>query len=292
VNRRAPGDAAPLAGVAWMLAGMSAIAVVDACAKVLAASLHGVEVAWGYFVAMLGCLALMILARGIHPAAVLRTWRPALQAARACCLVMSLSCLFFSLRYLPLAEATTIGFTAPLFIVALSGPMLGERVGARRWLAVIAGMAGALLVARPGTGLLHWSAIVALVGAFFFAQFNIVTRKLGATEAPMTTLFYTFSIGTALLSLAVPTVWRDPTPGEWVLFVGSGALGLFAHFAIFRSLALADASAVAPLNYVRLIWAVALGFAIFGDVPDALTLAGGAVIVASGLYVLRASRAA
>ncbi len=279
-----------LAGTLWMLAGMSAIGLVDGLAKWLARDLHGVQVAWGYFLVMLVCLLPVAAARRTSPARLLRSYRPWLQLARAGCLVMSLSCLFFSLRWLPLAEATTIGFTAPLFIVALSGPMLGERVGRARWAAVLAGMLGALIVARPGTGLLHWSSMVALTGAFFFAQFNIVTRKLGATDRPLTTLFHTFGIGTLILSAAVPVVWITPTAAQWLVFAVSGTLGLLGHYAIFRSLALADASVVAPLNYVRLVWAVAIGVVIFGDVPDAWTLTGGAITVASGLYVVLRSR--
>jgi drug/metabolite transporter (DMT)-like permease len=281
---RAPGPA--VIGALWMIAGMSAIAIVDGAAKVLAGSLHGMQVAWGYFLVMLVCLLLVAVLRRAPPAQLLRSYRPRLQAARACCLVLSLSCLFFSLRFLPLAEATTIAFTAPLFIVALSGPMLGERVGIRRWAAVLSGLVGALVVMRPGLGVLHWSAMLALVGAFFFAQFNIVTRMLGATDRPMTTLFHTFAIGTVLLSLAMPLVWIAPSAREWLIFASSGALGLFAHYAIYRSLMLADASVVAPLNYVRLVWAIGIGVVVFGDVPDAMTLLGGAITIASGLYVL------
>jgi drug/metabolite transporter (DMT)-like permease len=275
-----------VAGVCWMVAGVSAIAVVDGVAKLLAASLHGMQVAWGYFLAMLLCLLLVAALRRTAPAQLLRSYRPRLQAARACCLVLSLSCLFFSLRFLPLAEATTISFTAPLFIVALSGPLLGEQVGIRRWVAVLTGLVGAIIVMRPGLGLLHWSSTLALVGAFFFALFNIVTRKLGATDRPMTTLFHTSSIGTVLLSLAMPLVWVAPDAREWLIFASIGALGLCAHYCIYRSLMLADASVVAPLNYVRLVWAIAIGYAVFGNVPDALTLLGGAITVASGLYVL------
>lgn len=273
-------------GACWMIVGMSAIAVVDGVAKVLAASMHGMQVAWGYFLVMLVCLVLVAALRQTPPSQLLRSYRPRLQAARACCLVLSLSCLFFSLRYLPLAEATTIGFTAPLFIVALSVPMLGERVGVRRWAAVLIGMLGAIIVTRPGLGLLHWSAMVALVGAFFFALFNIVTRMLGATDRPLTTLFHTFAIGAVLLSLVMPLVWTTPSAREWLIFASAGALGLFAHYAIYHSLMLADASVVAPLNYVRLAWAIGIGFLVFGDVPDALTLLGGAITIASGLYVL------
>lgn len=274
------------AGVLWMIAGMSAIAIVDGVAKLLAGSLHGMQIAWGYFLVMLLCLLLVAGFTRTPPAQLVRSYRLRLQIARACCLVVSLSCLFFSLRYLPLAEATTIGFTAPLFIVALSGPLLGEQVRVSRWVAVLIGLVGTIIVMRPGLGLLHWSSMLALLGTFFFALFNIVSRKLGATDRPITTLFHTSAIGTALLTLAMPLVWVTPDAREWLIFASTGMLGLFAHYAMYRSLMLADASVVAPLNYVRLVWAIAIGYFVFGDVPDALTLLGGAITVASGLYVL------
>ena len=277
---------AGLRGVLWMLLGMSCIGIVDGVAKFLAARLHGIEVAWGYFVASFVCAAVYAFAKRASRDRPLRSRRPWLQAGRAACLVASLSCLFVSLHYLPLAEATAINFTGPLFIVALSGPLLGERVDLGRWLAVSAGMAGALIVVRPGAAVFHWASVLPLVGAFFFALLNIVTRLLRAADSTLTTLLHTFGIGSVLISLALPFVWVAPTPAECVVFAAAGVLGFAAHFSIVRSLELADASRVAPLNYVRLVWAIGIGFVVFGDLPEAATVAGGAIIVASGLYVL------
>jgi drug/metabolite transporter (DMT)-like permease len=279
-----------LAAVCWMLAANSGVAIVDGVAKYLAVRLHGVQISWGYFLATLICLLLVAGARKVSLRDLTHTNQPHWQFARAISLVISLSCLFFSLRYLPLAEITTIGFTAPLFIVALSGPMLGERVGVRRWIAVLLGMIGALVVMRPGMGLLHWSSLVALLGAFFFALFNLVTRKLAATDRSWTTLFYTFAIGTALSCAAMPVFWRAPEPTEWVLFGACGMLGLAAHFSLFRALTLADASMLAPLSYVRLLWAIAIGWFLFRDSPSVVTLIGGSITIASGLYVVSFSR--
>ena len=215
-----------------------------------------------------------------------RTRRPWLQVVRAASLVCSLSALFVSLRYLPLAVATMVSFTAPLIIVALSGPILGERVSVKRWVAVLVGMVGASLVVRPGSDVFHWASLLTLLGAFFFALFNIATRVLGGFDRPLTTVLYTFVVSTALVSLAMPFVWVAPTAPQWLLFAATGLLGFAAHFSLARSLVLADASVVAPLHYVRLVWAIGIGLAIFGHVPDAWTLAGGGVIVASGLYVV------
>lgn len=277
---------ASLRGVLWMLLGMSCIGIVDGVAKLLAVRLHGIEVAWGYFVASFVCAAVYAFAKRASRTGSLRSRRPWLQAGRAASLVASLSCLFVSLNYLPLAEATAINFTGPLFIVALSGPLLGERVDLGRWLAVSVGMAGALIVVQPGSAVFHWASVLPFVGAFFFALLNIVTRLLRAADSTLTTLLHTFGVGSVLISLALPFVWATPTLTECLIFAAAGVLGFGAHFSIVRSLEIADASTVAPLNYVRLVWAIGIGFVVFGDVPGPATLAGGAIIVASGLYVL------
>ncbi len=275
-----------LAGAAWMLVGASCIGIVDGIAKYLAPTLNGVQVVWGYVGASLICLLAVTLARGESPVSLARTRRPWLQLARGASLTCSLSALFVSLRYLPLAVATTVSFTAPLIIVALSGPILGERVGVGRWVAVLVAMVGAAMVVRPGSDVFHWASLLTLLGAFFFALFNIATRVLGGLDRTLTTVLYTFIVSTALVSLAMPFVWVTPTALQWLLFAASGLLGFAAHFSIARSLALADVSAVAPLHYVRLLWAIGIGLVVFAHVPDAWTLAGGTLIVASGLYVV------
>ena len=211
-------------------------------------------------------------------------WSPS-KASNAACLVGSLSCLFVALQYIPLAEATVISFTSPLFVVALAGPMLGERVGLSRWAAVLGGMAGAALVVRPGGDLFQPASLLPFIGAFFFAMFNIITRKLQG-ENGQTTLLYTFGAGAILTALSMPWVWTWPTPYEWFVIVASGALGTLAHVGIVRSLANADVSILAPLNYTRLIWALGLGVAWFNQWPDTIALGGGCIIIASGLYVV------
>lgn len=281
---------APLAGAAWMLLGASCIAVVDGIAKYLAPHINGVQVVWGYVGASLICLLLLNVARGESLVTLARSRRPWLQIARGAALVCSLSALFVSLRYLPLAVATSVSFSAPLIIVALSGPLLGERVGPRRWAAVAIGLVGTTIVVRPGTDVFAWASLLTLLGAFFFALFNIATRVLGGFDRPLTTVLYTFVVSTMLVSLAMPVVWVTPSPAQWLLFAVSGLLGFTAHFSIARSMILADASAVAPLHYVRLLWAIGIGFIVFGDVPDTWTLAGAALIVASGIYVVGRAR--
>ncbi len=268
-----------------MVLAMSCIGIVDATAKWLGQSLHGLQVVWGYFSAMTFTLVLVIVGQRRSPFTLLKTQRWKLQVGRAACLVGSLSCLFVALQHIPLAEATVISFTAPLFVVALAGPMLGERVHWTRWVAVLTGMAGATLVVRPGTELFQIAALLPLIGSFFFALFNIVTPKL-REDPSETTLLYTCGAGALLTTIGAPWVWQWPSLNEWLIILGFGALGALAHFGVVRSFMNADVSTLAPLNYTRLIWALGLGWILFSQWPDTLALVGGAIIVASGLYVV------
>jgi drug/metabolite transporter (DMT)-like permease len=275
-----------LHGVLWMLFAMSCIGLVDALAKYLGQRLDGVQVAWGYFLSMWLCLLMWTGARHESFIALVKTRKLGLQMLRAGCLVMSLSMLFTAFTFMPLAEATVISFTAPLFVVALARPVLQEVVGIRRWTAVLVGLAGALLVVRPGTEVFVWASLMPLVGAFFFASFTVLTRVLNPHDPFATTLFYTTGGGALLLTFAVPWFWQAPTGAEITWSLLNGALGLTAHLGILRAMQFADASVVAPLNYARLIWAISIGFFVFGDWPHTAELIGGAIIVASGLYVV------
>jgi len=271
---------------------MSSIGIVDGIAKELAQSLNGVQVAWSYFLTTLINFLVFAAFTAIRTrnarviTGLLRTRRLSLQCARTCCLVLSLSCLFFSLSFLGLAEATVVSFTSPLFIVALAAPLLSERVSWQRWAAVLVGLLGAVMVVRPGSAVFQWAALLPLFGALFFALFHILTRKLGSIDSPFTTLFYTFFGGGLLLSAAMPWVWAPMGAAELALAYGAGVLGLFAHGSMVRALTLADASTLAPINYVRLVWAIGIGYVLFREVPDEFTLLGGTVIMCSGLYVV------
>ena len=267
------------------MASIGFITVVDTIAKYLTAELHALQLVWGYFLGiavLLGGYAALTRDRQ-HP---LTTRRLPTQLLRAGLLVTSIGALFVGLTYLPIADATAISFMSPLFITVLSVPLLGERVGPHRWAAVVIGLAGVLIIVRPGGGIAHWAAAMPLISAVAFAGYQIATRLLAATEFTFTTLFYTGIGGFIWISLAVPFVWVWPTPTQWGIFLGLGALGVAAHLCLIRAFALAQASLLAPFNYTKLIWAAVLGYLVFGDVPSLNTLAGSAVIIASGLYVV------
>ena len=269
-----------------MIVGMSFIGMVDAAAKELASQLNGVQVAWTYFAAMLLSTLITIIVRGDSIAQTFKTRRPGMQWLRAVSIVGSLTFLFYSLTFLPLADVTVISFLAPLIAVAMAGPLLGETVGWKRWTAVCLGLGGALLLIRPDREIFQWVALFPLVSAVSFAIFNLATRAIGNADTIYTSLLYTSLGATLILVVAMPFVWQWPSPEQWILILIFGALGLFAHLLIAKSLQLAPVSAVAPINYVRRVWAVSIGYFWFGDVPDAWSITGGAIIVASGLYAV------
>lgn len=271
-------------GVLYLLAAIGIISLIDTICKFYTGELHAVMLVWGYFVGITVFVVGHALTR--QQADLFRSKRPLLQIARAGFLMLSITGLFISLTYLPIAEATAIGFTGPLFITALSVPLLGERVGWHRWIAVIIGLAGVLVIVRPGGAVWHWSAIAALLGAVSFALFQIITRLLANRDRHHTTLIYTSMGGTAWASLIVPVFWTTPTVTHMALFLMLGAMGAGAHFLMLNAFARAEASMLAPFNYSKLIWVVILGYLVFGDLPGLDTWIGSAIIAAAGLYVL------
>ena len=281
----------PHTGALFLVMSNGLTATVDATAKYMSPNLHAVQVVWGYSLA----IAVLVLGyAAVRPEPFRRafaTRRPLLQLGRGAMLFATISMLFMALASMPLADAIAISFAGPLFITLLAVPLLAERVGPHRIAAVVAGLVGVAILMRPGAGVFEWAALFALASALFFAFFQLTTRVLAATEPPFTTLLYT-GIGTlACSSLAVPFFWRPISAFEIAVFAVIGALGVGAHVCMIRAYEFTQASFLAPFNYVKLLWAVALGYAVFGDVPQPHVVAGSVIIVASGLYVLYRERA-
>ena len=275
-----------VAGVLVFTVGLSFIALADAMAKVLGESMASPQVVWLYLVSVLVALMLYLLVTRQNFRQLVRTRKPRLQIARGLSILLSLTFIFGSLQFLPLAEATVINFTGPLFMVALAGPMLGERVGWRRWAAVIVGLAGAMIVVRPGSEVFQWAALMPIASAIFFALFQLLTRKIAGHDGALTTLFYTQIVAAAGATLAAPFFWTPVTLYQLGFAFLAGCVGLTAHICMFNAFRLADASLLAPINYTRIVASVLLGYWIFGDLPDFYTIAGGAVIIGSGLFVI------
>jgi drug/metabolite transporter (DMT)-like permease len=226
-----------------------------------------------------------------------RTRHPTLQLLRSTSLLAATICFFAGLRYLPLAEGSSVAFLTPIFVVVLSGPLLGEQPTRARWIAVLAGFIGTVILVRPGSAIFHPATVLMAVAALCNALYLLTTRKLLGENA-YTTLFYSALVGTVGLSLVLPFYVGGamPTWREVVLFL---LLGLFAglgHWLVISAYLLAPASLLTPFAYLQLVWATLYGFVIFGQLPDRWSGLGMAIIVASGIGLAlqergRASRA-
>ena len=276
----------PLKGVIFFMTAIFLISVVDTVCKVFTKDLHSIQLVWGYFVGINLTLWVFFLFKGEKFSNLRRTERPLLQIIRPAFLVCSISSLFIGLTYLPIAEATVIGFVAPLFITALSVPILKEHVDIHRWSAVAIGLVGVIIIIRPGGDLWHLASVMPLLGALFFALFQIITRLLAATERTHTTLFYTGLGGLAWSSLIVPFVWVTPSITHIFVFLSTGAMGAMAHLCMISAFDRAEASLLAPYNYTKLIWVSVLGYLIFNNVPSLDMWIGAIIIVSAGFYVL------
>jgi drug/metabolite transporter (DMT)-like permease len=198
---------------------------------------------------------------------------------------------FLALQYLQLDQALAITFSAPFLVAVFSGPLLGEWVGWRRWAAICTGFVGVLVVTRPGFGGIHPAALLSFTNALCLALYGIATRVLARTDSNQTTLFYSNAVGAALMLPILPFVWSNPgDPWLILLMLVVGAFGSLGHYLLIAGHRLAPASLLAPFVYTQIGWALALGYLIFGDVPNGWTLAGAALAVGSGLYILHRER--
>ena len=215
-----------------------------------------------------------------------RTRRLGLQLVRSSMLLIATVSFFAALRYLPLAEASAITFLAPILIVLLSGPLLGERPTLGRWIASITGFIGILILLRPGSSAFHPATLLLLITALSNAFYQILTRKL-LHESAHTTLFYSALVGMLLLSLALPWTIGDSTPtwrgGALILLLGLFAG--FGHWAMIGAFLRAPASLLTPFTYLQMVWAIGYGYLIFDQLPDRWSAVGMTVIVASGLLL-------
>ncbi|MEQ8815083.1 MAG: DMT family transporter [Thalassobaculum sp.] len=271
-------------GIGLLVLAELVFATMDTVAKYLSQEMPVGMVVWGRYAFNFAFLLPFLLRR--RPSEVLRVHRLGLVLFRGVQLLTATTCFFTAIRYIPLADAVAIGFVAPLFVVALSVPLLGERVGPRRWAAVLVGLAGTLVIVRPGFSEVHWAYGLVILLAFIFATFVINTRILTRTERPMAMLFYTTLVGASGATLILPFVWQTPTLAQWGLMAVMGALGGGSHLMLIHAYRVATASLLAPFQYAQIVFAGFFGWLVFGDLPDGWTLAGTAILVGSGLYVL------
>ncbi|PWB40966.1 MAG: EamA/RhaT family transporter [Rhodocyclales bacterium] len=280
----------PLRGILLFMLALMLFALLDATSKHLTATFAVPLLVWARYT--LHFAIMLVFVAPSMRLQLVRTDNLALQIVRALALVGTTGFAMMAFRSMPLAEATAVLFLSPLLVTLLAGPFLGERIGAGRWAAVVVGFAGVILIARPGGALTLAGVLWALAGAACYAAYQLLTRRLSHAEHPLTLLFYTALVGTAVMSLALPWFWFEfsPSPLQWLQIASLGFYGGVGHFILIRAFRLAPASTLTPFGYTQLIWAGLLGWLVFGHIPDALSAAGMAVIAASGLWLALGER--
>ena len=271
-----------LLGIGLMLGGMFLFAATDAMSKLLVETLPALQVAWARQIGLVICILPLLALRG---GSVLRTARPGLQILRGLLTVGSSLLFIIAVRFVPLADAIAVSFVAPLVITVLGALFLGEAVGVRRWTAVAIGFAGAIIVLRPGLGIVDPAALLVLGAAAMFAGRQVVTRLLSDSESTMTMMTYTALAGAVVITVPLPFVWQTPaTTQEVLLLVGIALVASGGEYLVILSLRAAESVVVAPAQYSLLIWSTIYGYAIFLDLPDLWTIVGALIIVASSAY--------
>lgn len=278
-----------LRGTLLVVVAVGIFAVMDTIAKYLSRHYPVADVVWARYAANLVILLAFFAARG--QLGLLRTARPKVQIMRGLLLAGATLLYFTSLTVMPLAEAAAIGFVMPLFLALLAVPMLGERIDAARLAAVLVGLAGALVIVRPGAAAFTPYALLPVGMALCNALYQILTRQVSGLEHPLTSLVWGAIVGAVLFSFFLPFAWVTPTdPWHWALFALIGLLASVGHFVLIRAYDYASATGLAPFFYTQLVWVMLLGWLVFGDFPDGWSLLGMGIIVAAGIYLVGRQR--
>lgn len=269
-------------GIVMALAAMLVFGLMDAASKYLSARYPTPQIIWLRYVFTVPMVLLVLLPQGIGAA--FRSARPGLQMLRSVLLVVEIGLVIWCFGRMPLADVHALLALTPLAVTALSVPLLGERVGPRRWAAVAVGFAGVMVILRPGLGVAQPAALVALAAVLLYGLYQVLTRLVGRTDGAQTSLLWQVLVGAAVSSVVAPWFWHPPEPRHWPLFVLVAALGGAGHYCMIRALQLAPAAVIQPFSYTLLLWAVIIGYVGFGDLPDGWTLVGATAIVGAGVY--------
>ncbi len=273
-----------LKGVAATLAATFLFASQDAITKHLTATVSIAQIVFVRFV-FFSLFAVVFAARAGGVRMALVTHNGVLQWLRGLLIVAEIAVFALALRYLGVAETHVLFACFPLMVTALSAPLLGERVGWRRWLAVALGFVGTVLILNPGGGVFRIEGLIALAAALLFALYNVLTRKVAARDRVETSLLYFGVVGLMASALAAPFFWRALT-GEEIAWLGVLTLtGISGHVLLIKALQWAPAVVLQPFNYFLLVWAIAVGYLVFGEVLSVLDVVGAAVVVGSGLFI-------
>jgi drug/metabolite transporter (DMT)-like permease len=278
-----------LTGIALMCAAVALFACLDTTAKYLNTQMDSLQIAWARYTSAF--VLTLFVSNPLTQPGLLRSGAMKLQIIRSVLLVLATIGNFLALRWMQLDEVLSIIFTFPFIVAIVSGPLLGEWIGWRRWCAIGVGFGGVLLITRPGFTGVHPAALFSLGATISYGFYAVITRIVARTDSNQTSLFYANLIGTLIMLPVLPFVWQ--TPSSWVIvlmLLGIGVLGSIGHLCLIAGHRMAPASVLSPFIYTQLIWVVILGYVVFDHVPTGWTMAGAAIVIASGLYLLYRER--
>ena len=255
----------------------------DGAAKYLSADIAPQQIIFLRYVVV----SVLILLFGIYQGQrnLLKTAQPRLQILRGLCLAVCSLIFCFALKYLPLELCAAIGFVSPLFVTALSIPFLGERVGFRRWIAVVIGLLSVLIILRPGGVTFQLAMLLPLGSSLCWAMALILTRLMRDSEQALTVLAWSSLVGVVAVSPLVWPVWQTPNSSQWIILILLGVFNGLGQYLVIRAFMLASASLLAPFSYSIIIWSMLIGLIVFNSFPDGITLIGTAILIAAGLYI-------
>ena len=266
--------------LAWVM-----LPIMDGFAKYLSSTIPVLQITWSrYFFTVVIALPVILI---FFKKNFKWTEQPKLQLIRGLLLFCANILFFYSISVISLAKALTLAFIAPLIVTILSPFFLGERVGIRRWLAVIVGFFGSLIVLRPGFVEINLASIAALGTGVLYGFYLIVTKKLHKSDHPLLTLLLTGVVGAIIGSLIVPSIWVQPSIQEWYMMFAIGFFASIGHLFLILSLKYADASKLAPFGYFEIITNIVIGYYFFNHFPDNWTFLGLFIIISSGIYIFR-----
>jgi drug/metabolite transporter (DMT)-like permease len=278
------------AGIWLMILAVTIFAAQDGFSRHLAETYNVLMVVmiryWGF--------AAFVLIQALRQPSGLRsvaTQRPLIHLARACLLIAEVCVIIWGYTLIGLIQSHAVFAVCPLLVAALSGPILGEKLGLRGWLAIIAGMIGVLVILQPGTGVFTPAALLPFAAASMFALYSILTRMASATDAPFTSLFWSGTIGAALMTLIGLPTWQQMTPTDWAMMVIYATLALLGNYVLIKTYDTAEASVVQPFAYLQIVLVSIIGVTIYAEPLKPHVIIGAAIVIAAGLVTLLTTKA-
>jgi len=266
--------------LAWVM-----LPIMDGFAKYLSSDLPVLQITWArYFFTVAFTFPIMFF---FYRNQLKWSDKPQLQIIRGLILLIANICFFYAISVISLAKALTLAFVAPLIVTAFSPIFLGEKVGFRRWSAVVIGFIGSLVVIRPGFVEINLASLAALGTGIMYGFYLIITRKLSTSDNPLLTLLLTGVVGAVIITCVMPFVWVKPSIDQWSMMAAIGIFACIGHLFLILSLKYADASKLAPFSYFEIITNIIIGYYFFSDFPDYWTFLGLFIIVLSGVYISR-----